>query len=420
MIAVPAAIRKDFPAVNDPIRGGLAALDPCVHCGFCLQACPTYLATGDEADGPRGRITLMRAMEAGVIGADDPILRHHLDRCLGCRGCEPVCPSGVGYGAALETARARIARASGGPTRARALARVFSEPLLRRPLLGASRWIRGLVSRIPWPSPVRFPLAMLAATRPRSPARAARRATEGIPVQLFRGCVMDDLFRHVHQATVRVLEQNGYRVVDPPGQGCCGALFVHAGVPTQARGLAAANVRAFVTMSDAPIAANSAGCGAQLRSYADLLDGSAEAVALAERAVDVSQLLEARGPRRGAALGLQVAYDPPCHLLHAQGVADAPIALLRAIPGLDLVPLSDAEQCCGAAGLYALTQRDLSQMVLQAKVERIREAAPDVVVTGNPGCIMQLGAGLRGARLDIPVRHPVELLDDSYARAGYY
>lgn len=406
--------------MRDPLRGGFARLDSCVHCGFCLQACPTYLATGDEADSPRGRITLMRAMEAGTIAPDDPTLRHHLDRCLGCRGCEPVCPSGVGYGAALETARARITAATGGSLRARALARVFAEPALRRPLLRPLRWLRSVAGRLPRATPPRFPLAMLASTRRAAPVRRAPRATSGTVVQLFRGCVMSDLFTHVHDATIRVLEQNGYRVVDPTDQQCCGALHVHAGFVGAARDLAEANVRAFAAESDAPIAVNSAGCGALLREYGELLDGVPGATALAARATDVSTLLHARGPRPGAPLPLRVAYDPPCHLLHAQGVSEAPVAVLRAIPGLVLVPVADAEQCCGAAGLYALTQPDLSRAVLSAKIERIGRAAPDVVATGNPGCIMQLGAGLRTAGLAIPVRHPVELLDDAYARAGYY
>jgi glycolate oxidase iron-sulfur subunit len=229
---------------------------------------------------------------------------------------------------------------------------------------------------------------------------------------------MDDLFSHVHAATQRVLTVNGYKVLHAPGEACCGALHLHAGLPEEARALARQNARAF-TGTDA-IVVNSAGCGAALREYGSLLPEQESASALADRAVDVSVALTSRGPRRGGPLRLRVAYDPPCHLLHAQGVADEPLTVLQAIDGLTLATVSESEQCCGAAGLYSLLEPELSRDVLNRKIERIVAATPDVVASGNPGCIMQLGAGLAAAGCDIPVRHPVELLDDAYAAAGYY
>jgi len=397
-------------------RGGLAALDACVRCGFCLQACPTYLATGDEADAPRGRIGLMRALEAGEIAADDPVLGRHLDRCLGCRGCEPVCPSGVGYGAALETARARLARRRGVPLRVKLLANLFADTRLRTAAIRPLRWARSLLpSRS---ARAVFSLGMVAATRPRRTGERSARTPGATRVRLFRGCVMDDLFAHVHAATERVLAVNGYEVLAAPGEVCCGALHLHAGMPERAQALAHVNVRAFVGQE--PVVVNSAGCGATLREYGDLIPGEPAAAALAERSVDVSVLLAARGPRPAGPLPLRVAYDPPCHLLHAQRVAREPLAVLAAIAGVELLSVADAEQCCGAAGLYSLLEPELSRQVLQRKIDRLAEVRPDVVVSGNPGCIMQLGAGLAAAGLDIPVRHPVELLDDAYAAAGLY
>jgi len=397
-------------------RGGLAALDACVRCGFCLQACPTYLATGDEADGPRGRIGLMRAMEAGEIAADDPILGRHLDRCLGCRGCEPVCPSGVAYGAALETARARLALARGVPLKVKLLAYLFAEAPLRRAAMRPVRWVRSLLAR--GSARAIFSLGMVASTRPRHASARALPHSGGTPVRLFRGCVMDDLFAHVHAATERVLVANGYDVLAAPGEVCCGALHLHAGMPERAQALAQVNALAFA--GDEPVAVNSAGCGAALRDYGDLVPWEPAAAALAERSVDVSVLLAARGPRPAGSLPLRVAYDPPCHLLHAQRVALEPIAMLSAIAGIELVAVVESEQCCGAAGLYSLLEPELSRRVLQRKIDRLAEARPDVVVSGNPGCVMQLGAGLAAAGLDIPVRHPVELLDEAYAAAGLY
>src|SRR6266702_208990 len=291
-------------------RGGFAALDPCVHCGFCLQACPTFLATGDEADSPRGRIELMRALEAGELAPDDPALALHLDRCLGCRGCEPVCPSGVGYGRGLAAARALIAHRRGVPALA-----------LRA--TGVPRWLAG------W-GRLRFAMGMLAATKPvrnaefgmrnrSSPVNSAFRTPHSAltPVSLFRGCVMEGLFSHVHDATIRTLEVNGYAVREVPEQVCCGALHEHAGLEHVARRLARLNVAAFGD-GDEPIVVNSAGCGAMLKEYGYLLDASA--ARFAARVKDVTELLAARGPRPGAPIDATVAYDPPCHLLHAQRI----------------------------------------------------------------------------------------------------
>ncbi len=438
-----------------------AGLAPCVHCGFCLQTCPTFLVTSDESDSPRGRILLMRRLERGDTAPADPALRLHLDRCLGCRACEPVCPSGVSYGPALEATRRLLADTRPVPLAARVVTTVLGEPALRGPVLALARAARPLARYFAGGSRLGFMAGMLAATRadgreePRmgrgleASADAAPRqnvgastghVTPGVesagaeapagasalpdpPAALFAGCIMDGLFAHVHRATERTLAANGYRLVSVADQGCCGALHAHVGLHEQAVALARANVRAFAEHPEAAIVANAAGCGAMLRDYGRLLADdplAEEAAAFARRVVDVTEPLAAAGPRPGAPLDLAVAYDPPCHLLHVQRVEEAPLKVLEAIPGLTCVRHAEAAVCCGSAGSYSLTEPAMSRAVLARKVEALAAAEPDMVASGNPGCVMQIGAGLRAAGRRTPVVHPVELLDLSYALAGYY
>ena len=228
---------------------------------------------------------------------------------------------------------------------------------------------------------------------------------------------MSTVFRHVNAATRRVLEANGYRVIEPEGQSCCGALHEHAGDRAGAQSLARNNLAALAGGADY-IVVNSAGCGALLKDYGHLLDDET-ADRLAEKVRDVSELLAAVGPRRGAPLDLDVAYDAPCHLLHAQRVAAPPLAVLAAIPELELVPLTDSEQCCGSAGIYNLVQPDVSLAVLQPKLGNIRATGARFVATGNPGCLMQIGAGLARTGSAVRVVHPVDLLDASYAAESH-
>jgi len=431
-------------------RADYAALDPCVHCGFCLPACPTYLVTGDEGHSPRGRIVLMRALERGEMEADDPALLEHLDACLGCRGCEPVCPSGVGYGRGLETAREQLFVERGLSPLARFVLGVFRYTGLWRSLFTLARAFRAtrLPSLLASGGRMRFGLGMLAASaemRERAEWIERTEKTERVEtaegtdgfvgvatspsypsspssptVALFRGCVMDTLFGHVHAATKRTLEANGYRVVEVSGQVCCGALHEHAGDRGGARALARVNVAALTDQADF-VVVNSAGCGALLKDYGHLL-GTDEAAKLAMTVRDVSELLAERGPKAGAPLHLEVAYDAPCHLQHAQRVQEAPLALLRAIPGLRLRLLPGSDRCCGSAGIYSILRPQMARAVLDQKIASLETAKPrpELVVTGNPGCLMQIGAGLRAAHLPIGVAHPVELLDLAYAEAGFY
>ena len=240
---------------------------------------------------------------------------------------------------------------------------------------------------------------------------------------IFRGCIMDDLFSHVHKATARTLRANGFTLATAPQQECCGALHAHAGLSDRAKTLARHNVRAFRDQAKATIVVNAAGCGAALKDYGDLLRGDpleSEAREFAGRVKDVSEVLAACGPRAGASLELTVAVDPACHLQHAQRVVNQPLAILEAIPGLRCRSPADAEHCCGSAGVYSVLEPELSRQVLSRKLESLEAVAADVIATANPGCIMQIGAGQIASRRGRPVVHPIELLDLSYRRAGYY
>jgi glycolate oxidase iron-sulfur subunit len=277
-------------------------------------------------------------------------------------------------------------------------------------------------------NPLRFALGMLAATTPAKLApvrsRPDSRASGDATAILFRGCIMEGLFAHVHEATRRVLAANGIAVEEVAGQECCGALHAHAGQHREAVSLARRNVAAFAAASqELPVVVNAAGCGATLKAYGRLLADDplrSAAAAFANRVKDVSEVLAAVGLRRGALPGVRVAYDPPCHLLHAQGIARQPLDVLDAIDGIEHVAHEEAELCCGSAGSFTFSQPEISGAVLDRKITALKRADPDVVATGNPGCIMQIGAGLRAAGLTIPVVHPVELLDASYHHAGHH
>jgi len=417
---------------------------PCVHCGFCLPACPTYVRLGDEADSPRGRLDLMRAVVEGRLDPAADAFQTHIDRCLGCRACEPVCPSGVEYGALLEVARDTARRhGPAAPLTGLLLGVIGSRPL-RAAFFLAGRVARasglaGLGARVlPGVGPLRgarLGLAMLASSRPwrpPSPARAGidRPTSTAAPrarperVGLLTGCVQEGLYARVNRASVRVLRANGYQVVEVPRQDCCGALHAHGGNLERARSLARRNIDAFEAAGVELVVVNAAGCGAAMKDYGTLLERdepwAARARAFARRVRDVSEPLADAGPRPGAEIACRVAYDHPCHLVHAQGIAREPLDVLAAVPGLDVRVVENAEECCGGAGIYGITHPDLGGRIGADKLEAVGTVGADVVVTPNPGCMMQIGAGLRLARGREGVAHPVELLDLSYARAGYY
>jgi glycolate oxidase iron-sulfur subunit len=409
---------------GSPLASERAGIDACVHCGFCLQSCPTYLVLEDENDSPRGRILLMRTALEGSLSVNDPALHTHIDRCLGCRACETVCPSGVPYGHLLEATRATVAETRPLPLLARAILWVFARPALLRVAMFFSRTLRAtgipaLMSRTE--GRIGFSMAMLASTRLPIERRRyeARGSSSRGTVALLTGCVMEGLLSETNRATERTLTVNGFSMRPAPAQRCCGALHAHAGDITTARELARANIAAFEQVETKYVCTNAAGCGAMLKDYQHLLRDDPEwcdrATRFASRVRDVSELLAEAGPAPGAPLPHKVTYDAPCHLLHAQRISEPPQRVLRAIPQLDLVPLAGSEHCCGAAGIYNLIEPETSSAVLAPKLNAINDTRAELVATGNPGCLMQISAGLRRASAVARAVHPVDLLDASYA-----
>jgi glycolate oxidase iron-sulfur subunit len=395
----------------------------CVHCGLCLPVCPTHQELGVEADSPRGRIYLMRALAEGRV-QDPAAVRPHLDRCLDCRACETACPSGVRYGEILEAARAAPPLQRRRSLRGRLAAFLLRHVVAHQGRLRAAfsllaaaerlglRWLAAklrllpaavdaLAPRVP-PAAERAPLPT---GRHRPPAGVRPR---GVRVALFTGCVMEPLFGRVNRATLQLLLANGFEVDVPPAQRCCGALLVHAGEPDAARRLARANVAAF---ADADVVVNnSAGCGCALREYDHLL-GDDAGRAFAAKCRDVTAFLAEAGlSATPAPRAARAAYDDPCHLCHGQGVRQQPRALLAQVPGLQLVPHERPEDCCGSAGIYNLLQPDLAAAIGRRKAASLARADVDLVVTGNPGCMLQIAAHLRLAGSGARVVHPVELL----------
>ncbi|HEY6329443.1 MAG TPA: heterodisulfide reductase-related iron-sulfur binding cluster [Blastocatellia bacterium] len=421
----------------------------CVHCGLCLPACPTYKVLGNENDSPRGRVYLMRALVEGRLEPGESYVSH-IDLCLGCRACESVCPSGVPYGQLLEAARPQIAHLKASGFSAVSLAtkfvlnQVFTRSWLLNLCLTVTRWFRD--SGLAWlafdsglvKGRLKFALALLLASRPTNlksatvkpvamrtevappntePVTSPPEPAESKPVRvgLLRGCVMDGLFASTNRATLQVLTANGCSIVDVTDQACCGALHAHAGEIETARQLARRNIDAFLAADVDRVVVNAAGCGAAMKEYAHLLKDDAtykeKAARFSASVQDISEIYAERHMHAPAEhRDCRVAYDAPCHLLHAQKVAAAPVDMLKSVPGVRLVPLAGSENCCGGAGIYNLLHPDLSGDILDAKLDAIVASGAEVVATGNPGCLMQIGAGLLCRGIAIPVMHPVDIV----------
>jgi glycolate oxidase iron-sulfur subunit len=412
----------------------------CVHCGFCLPTCPTYAELGQEPDSPRGRIYLIKALADGRVELTDSVAEH-LSLCLGCRACESACPSGVPYGHLIEAGRAELeARRPGSPWR-RLVRRMALTGLLPRPALlravarglrlyqrsGLQRLVRASGILRVLPGGFAAAEALLPTLPPAGgggalpevvPARGPRRARVGF----LHGCVQDAVFRTHNEATLRCLARQGVEVVVPRAQRCCGALHAHAGEPDTARALARTTIAAFESTGADAVVVNAAGCGAHMKAYGHLLRGdpawAGRAAAFARRVVDATEFL-ARAPLAGplGPLPLRATYHDPCHLAHGQQVRAEPRALLRAVPGLELTELAEAEMCCGSAGIYNLSEPEMAHRLLERKLARVAATGATTVVTANPGCILQLAAGLAARRRDVEVLHVVEVLDRAYAAA---
>jgi glycolate oxidase iron-sulfur subunit len=436
-----------FDAIHPPDP---ALIDKCVHCGFCLPSCPTYVLWGEEMDSPRGRIYLMKAALEGRAEMT-PAFVGHFDACLGCMGCVTSCPSGVQYAPLIEATRAQIER--------------------RYPRSFADRLFRGAIFALfPYPARLRIalvPLAMLSTIRRNRGDRKDRRESNGssqrsrrasrflpivarlaamlslapkvtwrslfasvpartaavgparLTVGLLTGCVQRLVFPRVNAATVNVLSAEGCDVLAPPEQSCCGALALHAGRVDEARAFARRTIEVFERAGVERIAVNAAGCGSSMKEYGQLLADDPEladrARAFSARVRDVTEIVSELGPSRAPRhpLALRVAYHDACHLAHAQGVRQPPRDLLRSIPGVEILPFAEQEICCGSAGIYNLVEPDAARELGDRKAGHIDAVSPDVVSTANPGCMLQMAAASARLGRPRPIWHPIEILDAS-------
>lgn len=405
----------------------------CIHCGLCLEACPTYVELNREEDSPRGRIYLMRSVAEGRAALDGSVL-HHLDVCLGCRACETACPSDVKYGFLLEHTRTHIEEASHRPVWQRLGRRVLMEVFTHSATMALAMFFATLPSRLlrrPPSAPggivsrimgghgdggdlrlERFP-----SLRPsRLPRLTPAAGDKKLRVGLLEGCVMPVLFPEVNLATVRVLSKLGCEVVVPPGQGCCGALHVHNGYGRQAARMALRNMAVFEAAQCDVIVVNSAGCGSTMKEYTGLFpEGSPErerAAAFSAKVRDISEVIA--GLLEQADLKpveMTVTYHDACHLAHGQKIRSEPRRMLSAIPGLKLVDLPESDHCCGSAGVYSFTQPDMAVRLLKRKVANIESTGAEVVATGNPGCQMWIRSGLKLEGSSVRALHPIEIVD---------
>ncbi len=419
------------PAFDDHHPPDAALIGDCVHCGFCLPTCPTYVLWGEEMDSPRGRIYLMKE---GLEGEPmDASMTRHLDQCLGCMACVTACPSGVQYDKLIEATRAQIERRVERP-RAERLYRdmiyqLFPYPrrlkAVRGPLrayqasgLGRLLARTGLLARLPGPLQAMESLApklgKATVIPERTPAVGTRRRTVG----LLSGCVQGTFFPDVNAATVRVLAAEGCEVVVPPKQSCCGALSAHGGREEQALGFAKQVIRTFEQAGVDTVVVNAAGCGSNLKEYGHQLRDepgwSERAEALAAKVRDVSELLDELGPvAERHPLPMSVAYQDACHLAHAQGIRAQPRGLLRGIPGVELKEITEAEICCGSAGTYNMLHPEPARELGERKAAAVLATGAQVMVTANPGCWMQVATTLARMGERMPVAHTIQVLDAS-------
>ncbi|HEY9676493.1 MAG TPA: (Fe-S)-binding protein [Drouetiella sp.] len=435
-------------------------LDSCIHCGLCLPACPTYLATGREMESPRGRIYLLAQWNEGKLPLEGR-LAEHIDSCLGCLGCQTACPSGVKYEHILDQARPHLSKRKPGyqrfamrfgfkhllPNYPRL--HLFARLLLIWQNLNGANFLRSLAgvsvdqnlinAREPsnplqklffraWQAEALLP--EIPSFKP-LPQKSWRSGEKRNLVQLFAGCVMDVFYNSVNHASIDLLKAQG-SVVEVPEQTCCGALAAHAGETDIMLDLAKQNIR-FLEKTEGPIVVTSAGCGAMMKQYGEFLHSDKEyaerAAAFSSRIVDITEeLAKHEFERKDSATRVsktKIAYHAACHLAHAQGVREAPQKLLMDLAvdanagasgenKIELIPLRESEHCCGSAGIYNLLHTDMSMDVLERKMDFIAETGADTLVTTNPGCMLQIKAGVKNRNLDVKVKHLCELLRDAY------
>lgn len=398
-----------------------SAIQSCVHCGFCLAACPTYQVLGQEMDSPRGRIYLMKGVLEKAISVEEA--QPHIDRCLGCLACVPACPSGVAYGDLLMGYRARVEGERKRPLLDQTARTLICEtlPYPNRFRLAARAGRLGLLLQSALPEQIGAMLGLLPPKLPPAqplpdfyPAQGERRAR----VALLAGCVQQVLTPEINWATLRVLAANGVETIIPQGQGCCGSILMHIGEDKKAQQLARANLRAFATDVDA-IITNAAGCGSGMKEYGLLFAGLPEetaAHAYAHLVKDITVFLDELGitPPPGLKQPLRAVYQDACHLRHAQGVVDPPRRLLRAVPNLTLLELNDGGLCCGSAGTYNIEQPHIAAELGQMKAQRILATGAAAVISGNIGCLTQIQTHLARQQRPLPIYHTLQILDVAY------
>ena len=407
-------------------------ISDCVHCGFCLPACPTYRSWGLEMDSPRGRIDLMKGVDEGAIPLSDAVVEH-FDRCLGCMGCVTACPSGVRYDLLIESTRAKVEQQTRrSPFDAAFREMVFSIfpypsrlAALRGPLAlfvrsGAQEVLRrsGLLRLFPARLQQLIELAPQSSGSAKLPPRVKARGTARKRVGLVAGCVQRVFFPNVNAATIRVLAAEGCDVEIPEKQGCCGALSLHSGRADEAKRFARALIEEFEREKLDAIVINAAGCGSAMKQYGELFadepDFRQRAQRFAESVRDISEFLFSLEPRaaRGR-IDARVAYHDACHLAHAQRIRTEPRALLRSIPGIELCEIPSGDECCGSAGTYNLFEPESSRQIGDRKAENVRRTGARLIASANPGCTLQIRLRMRARGETIETAHPIELLDRS-------
>lgn len=434
--AIAAAQPVPLTGFSGPDAPPWDVINTCVHCGFCLPACPTYRITLRERSSPRGRITLIKAVAEGRLDLHDPTFQEEMYLCLNCRACEAACPSGVKYGELVESARAQIETKTPRPATVRLIRRVAFRGVFggSRRFRAASAGLRfyqrsgaqalarrsGMLRRIGLAEKEAMLPAMsgrfLVPGREHWRARGQRRGT----VALLAGCIMSTAYAEVHRATARVLARNGFDVIVPDGQGCCGALAIHSGDLDAGRAAARANIAAFDSPAIDAVVANAAGCGAAMREYDFLLRNDPAWADRARRFVarvrDATEFLADAGlSAQPGRMDVSVTYQEPCHLVHAQRISRQPRELLAAIPGLTLVEMPESAMCCGSAGIYNLLQPAMASALLERKLDNAAATGAAVIVSANPGCMLQLEYGLRRRQSPVEVVHIMTLLDRAYA-----
>ncbi len=405
----------------------------CTHCGLCLNQCPTYRVLGWEMDSPRGRVRLMRGVSEGLYEVT-PSFADHMDVCLACRACQTACPASLNYGQMVEAARAQVLQTLPSKLQARflrwlVLRQLFTHPgrltalaaLLRAYQRSGMQQLAHALHVIP------RGLRDMETLLPKMPARSfataqvfqAQGKTRG-RVALLAGCVMGTVYAETDAATVRVLTRNGFQVVVPKDQLCCGAMAIHSGERALAQEMARKNIDAFLPGDYAAIIVNAAGCGLAMKEYKELLTGDPEYADKAKRfstlVQDATEFLAAEGPLKPRReIHARITYQDPCHLAHGQNIRTQPRTLLKLISGLELVEMRDSDRCCGSAGIYNITHSDISLQILDEKMANVAATKPEIIVTANAGCLLQLQQGVRRAGLKAEVLHVMDLLDRAYS-----